>query len=363
MRINFIIFFCTLLFSISAQNNLHLYSVNGEKFKLYANGKQVNENVQASVLGSNITEDTLKIKVEFTNRSVGETTIYLMEKGKPIKNTEFNYSVDIKNNKVKFNFEGTKQVVNPPNPLVPVKPVIDTSAKYRNNLLGHYCELKSGKALYFNNLPKTGDCKTPMPPSYINYLNILMSKAQIDDDKYSIAENTTRNNCINVAQLNKILSHIVFEIEKIKLIKSAYFQLTDKNNVKNLDSTFKLESSKRELSIFLKNTDDYKVRSGVSCTVAAKQGDIDQLADNLAIYTTDTERFIVFKKVYADLCYSAAQSKIILSKFIHDREKLDAAKLLYFYSVEKNNFLSISDVFSYKNSAADLKEFIDKQNN
>jgi hypothetical protein len=363
VRITFIIFFCTLLFSISSQNNLNLYSVSGDAFNLYTNGKLINEIAQASVLNGKIMTDTLRVKVEFANKLTGEGIIYLLEKGKPIKNTEFNYSIDVKNNKVKFNFEGTKQIVDPPNPLVPLKPVVDTTFKYRNNVLGHYCELKDGKAMYFNNLPKTGDCVIPMPAAYINYLNILMAKAQIDDDKFSIAENTTRNNCYNVAQLNKILLHIVFEIEKIKLIKLSYFHLTDKQNVKNLDSTFKLESSKRELAVFLKNTDQYKVKSGVNCLTADKTTDIDQFAANLGVYPNDTERFAVFKKVYSDHCYSVAQAKLILNQFIHDREKLDAAKLLYFYSIEKNIFLSLSDVFSYTSSASELKEFIDKQQN
>ncbi len=363
MRILSISLFCILLFSVTSQNNLNLYSINGEIFKVYANGKIINQNAEASVLIEDVAEDTIKIKIEFENKVTGEQTLYLLEKGKEIKNTEFDYSIDAKSNKVKFTFEGTKQIINPPNPIVPIKPVVDTTFKYRNTLLGHYCELKDGKPTYFNNTPKTGDCKIAMPNTYLNYLNVLMSKAQIEDDKYNIAENTTRNNCISVAQLNKILLHIVFEIEKLKLIKLSYFHLTDKNNLKNLDSTFKLESSKRELALFLKSADDSKLKSEVICIVATKDIEITQFSDNLTIYNNDSERFAVFKKTYPNFCYSAAHISLILSKFIHDREKLDAAKLLYFYCVEKDNFLNISDVFSYKNTFAELQEFVAKQKN
>jgi hypothetical protein len=190
-----------------------------------------------------------------------------------------------------------------------------------------------------------------------------MSKAQIEEDKFTIAENTTRNNCVNVAQLNKMLIHITYEIEKIKLIKLSYYSLTDKSNVKNLDSTFKLESSKRELASFLKNADDYKIKTGINCIVPATEGELNQLYSDLSVYNNDTERLQYLKKKYVDYCYSANQVKLILGVFLHDREKLEAAKLLYVYSTEKDNFLIISDVFSYNTTAAELKEFVAKQKN
>ncbi len=363
MRYAFLIFFGLQLFQGIAQNHLHLYSRNGEAFKAYAEGKLLNETPQASILVGNILDDTLQIKVEFTNKRTGRQLLYFLEKGKSVKNTEFDYSVDTKTNKVKFTFEGTKQIISLPSPLVPLKPVIDTSAKYRNTILGHYCELKDGDPVYFNNLPKTGDCKTAMPASYLNYLAILMNKAEIDDDKFSIAENTTRNNCISVGQLNKILVHIVFEIEKLKLIKLSYSNLTDKNRSKHLDSTFKLESSKKELASLLQNVGDLKLHSGVTCTLEAKQSDIEQMNAKLTVYDNDSERLMQFKKMYVDNCYSSTQIKLILNKFVHDREKLEAAKLIFFYCTDKENFLNISDLFSYTTTEADLKEFVAKQKN
>jgi len=358
-----IILFCLFGLFITAQNDLGLLSIDGTVFKVYINDSAVNKTAEASVLMKGIRKDTLKIKVELDNKLTSVQTLYFLEQGKPAKNTEFDYIVEVKNNQLKLVYSGTKKIVKLPDPLVPVKPVVDTSAKYRNNVLGHYLELKNGNAIYFNNIPNAGACKNPMPQSYINYLKILMSKTQVEDDKFVIAENTTRNNCVSVSQLINILSYIEYEIEKLKLIKLSYFHITDLNNRKNLDSTFKLESSKRELLSFFSKAEEYKEKTGVACTVAAKENEISDLYAKLSIYNNDTEKFTVLKKTYADFCYSVNQVKLLTGLFIHDREKIDAAKLLYFYCTEKDNFLNIADVFSYNSSIADLKEFVAKQKN
>jgi hypothetical protein len=47
--------------------------------------------------------------------------------------------------------------------------------------------------------------------------------------------------------------------------------------------------------------------------------------------------------------------------FIHDREKTEVAKLLYFYCPEKENYLSLLDLFSYNESKNTLRNFVEKQ--
>lgn len=356
----FILFILTVR-GMNSQNNLRLYTGSGELFTVRAGDSVINKKPDVDVLIENISDDSLTVKIEFENKLSKQTTLYLLEKKKVVKNKEFKYLVSIHNNKIKISFAGTEDILPLPSPLVPIKPVVDTSYKLRNNILGHYCELKEGKSLYFNNIPKTGDCHTPMPHVYLKYINMLMSRAQTEDDKFSIAENTCKNNCLSVSQLNKILPYIPYEIEKLKLIRMAYFNITDKGHRIKLDSTLKLESSKKELQSFFANANDYKLKSGISCTVSATETEINKFNEKLSVYSNDAERFEAFKKMYVDLCYNTAQVKVILTPFIHDREKLEAAKLLYYHCIDKDNFMSLVDVFSYNTTVADLNDFVSKQ--
>ncbi|MGZ3899982.1 MAG: DUF4476 domain-containing protein [Bacteroidia bacterium] len=363
MKLSYFIPLLLLAVSSVSQNNLRLYTGSDEPFTVFTGDSTVNKKPEVDVLIENIVNDTIKVNIEFANKLKGSAVLYLLEKREPVKNKEFKYLLETKNNKVKFTFAGTEDILPLPSPLVPVKPAVDTSYKLRNNVLGHYCELKEGKAIYFNNLPKAGECVTPMPGAYINYMNSMMLRAHVDDDKYTIAENTCLNNCISVSQLNKMLSYIIYELEKLKLVKLAYFHITDKENRNRLDSTFKLESSKKELAYFFKNSNDYKLSSGNNCVKASSEAEIAELCKSLSIYSNDSERFNAFKKTYANLCYTSGQIKLILNQYVHDREKLDAARLLYYHCTDKENFLNIIDVFSYTTTAAELKDFVSKQKN
>jgi hypothetical protein len=361
MREIFVLLFILTCITFDAQNKLHLFSGSGETFIAFADNTIINEIPQASILSKNIFEDTVQIKISVSDKEIINETIYLLDKKKTVSGKEFSYRIEKKKDKYNLIFSGINDIKAFPEPLVPLKPVIDTSFKYKNNVLENYCELKNGKPVYFNNLP-AGECEKAMPQSYMNYLSVLMKKAQTDDDKFLIAENTAKNNCLSVSQFNKILTYIPYELEKLKLLRAGYFNLIDKHNRKNIDSSFKMESSKRELVSFFKNAEDYKESKNAGCTSSSGDDIIGLFSERLSVYNNDNERFSVFKKQYQDYCYNTEQVKKILALFIHDRERLDTAKLLYFYCTDKEKFSKLNESFSYTTSFAELQDFIKKQN-
>jgi hypothetical protein len=361
MKIYISLLFVFILDLVLAQNNVRIFSGNGELFTVSAFDTLHNKVPQTNVLIQNIYDDTLRLKIEFENKKKFETTIFIFEKGKTTKNKEFNYRIIIEQDKIKLNYNGYYDIVKLPQPLVPEKPIIDTTAKYKNTRLGHFCELKDSRPVYYNNIPKDGGCIAGMPEEYLNYTNLLMVKAQVVDDKFIIAENVCRNNCLTIVQLNFILKYIEFELEKLKLIKIAYFNLADTNNKKDLEKAFRFESSVAELNTFFKTAVDPKTLATKNCKTASSIEEIKNLQAQLSVYTNDAQRYEAFKKSYEEFCYSKDQIIIILNTFIHDREKLDAAKMLYFRCSEKDNFLLIADVFSYNETISELKDFVSKQ--
>ena len=359
-------YFLTILFIVTinfffSQNNLRVFSGHGELFKITAFDSIQNQVAQTNVLIQSIYEDTLHIKIEFEDKTKFESGVYLFEKGRPTKNKEFNYRISRENGKLKLSYAGYFEIKKLPDPLVPEKPILDTTTKYKNKRLGHFCELKYDKPIYFNNLPKDGNCIAGMPPEYLNYTNLLMVKVQVDDDKYLIAENICRNNCLTVEQLNFILKYIDFEIEKLKIIKIAFFNLSDRINKKELQKAFRFESSINELNAFFKTAIDPKTQSKTNCKTASGDTEIKNLEDKLSLYINDTQRLETFKKLYIEFCYSKKHCSSILKLFLHDRERLEAAKMLYYKCVEKEKFLDISEIFSYNETISALKDFVEKQ--
>ncbi|MDX2172631.1 MAG: DUF4476 domain-containing protein [Bacteroidota bacterium] len=321
----------------------------------------INEHEAANVLALNIMDDTVTIQIDLSNNSKAQKKIYLLEKGKVTINKEFNYKVENIKNKLVISFVNVSEIQKLIDPIVPPKPIIDTSNKYRNNILGHFCEIKNDIPIFFNNLPKQGTCSVPMPMEYLNYTALLINKAEVPDDKYNILENVVRNNCISIDQLSSMLKYIDYEVEKLKLIKQAYFHFSDKSNSKKLENSFTYESSKTELDNFLNEVKTNKQILNSACEKQAEDIEIKSFLEKLSVLGNDAERFQNFKKLYTNYCYSSAQAKQVIQVFIHDREKLDVAQLLYYYCTDKQNFNTISDIFSYKQTESDLQDFIEKQ--
>lgn len=356
MRLACLFLFLNCLLA-SSQNNVNIIGEE-KRINVSVNGILINKTPQAIVTISAIKLDTLNLKIDVENNGSFNQTIYLLNKKEKTKHCEFNYLLNT--NKKTLNYIGSYELDNLVNFTIPPKPVEDTSYKYSNNILEHFCEIKNDKPEYFNNKPN-GPCLKPMPDSYTGYAVVLISKAQTPDQKYNILESVFRNNCVTVKQTQFMLDFISFEVERLKLLKSAYPSIVDKNNLEQLSSSFKFEASKNELSMFLKENKNKKETFYEKCTVASNLSEVDQFIGLLSVCSNDGERTLLFNKQYNDFCVTTETATKILNTFIHDREKLDCSKLLYFKCIDKQNYRQIGSVFSYKDSESELFGFIEKQ--
>lgn len=356
MKLAYLLLLLNYFVAVS-QNNVNIISEE-QRISIRVNGSPVNKTPQAIVTIGAVKFDTLNLNIEIENLGNFNQTIYLLNKKEKTKHVEFNYLVNT--NKKTLNYLGSYELDNLINFTIPPKPAEDTSYKYSNNILERFCEIKNDKPEYFNNKPN-GPCLKPMPDTYTGYAVVLISKAQTPDQKYNILENVFRNNCVTVKQTRFMLDFISFEVERLKLLKSAYPSIVDKNNLEQLSSSFKFDASKNELSMFLKENKNKKETVYEKCAVASNPAEVDQFVGLLGVCSNDGERTLLFNKQYNDFCVTTETATKILNTFIHDREKLDCSKLLYFKCVDKQNYRQVGGVFSYKESESELFGFIEKQ--
>jgi hypothetical protein len=78
-----------------AQNNLVVFSENGEKFFLLVNGIKQNITPETNVKVTDLIHPQYKVKVMFEEKAKGviDQTVYMMDGGEPVKNHEFVYNV------------------------------------------------------------------------------------------------------------------------------------------------------------------------------------------------------------------------------------------------------------------------------
>jgi hypothetical protein len=241
-------FFLLWIGKLGSQNNVRFYSADGSVFKLKMMGSVVNKVAEASVLVESVASDTLKFSIQFERGEEIAMVVYLLDKGKKTLNKEYDFKI-IPAPEVKAVFTGMYDPVVLPNPLVPKPPVVDSSArvKQNSNLVSHFYELKEGKPAFFNNIPGEGGCREPMPASYLDHAEQLMRSATTDYIKYSVAVSVCQNNCLSTGQLISLMKYIDYELDKLKLAKLALPVLTDPDNLNQVARSFKFDSSFQEL--------------------------------------------------------------------------------------------------------------------
>jgi Domain of unknown function (DUF4476) len=343
-----------------AQNNLRLLSANGEPIKVSINNKVFNQIAQAEILIENILQDTITIKFEFENKQNLSTSIFLLNKGLKDKHKEHYYFVSQKKGELILEFKSISEIIDLPRHIVPLKPSVDSS-KYKN-IIDHLCEIKNEKAEFFNNLPAQSTCKNPMPDVYLQHLNLLMKKATKADQKLYLGEEICKNNCLSITQLKNIIGHLEVEFDKLIVAKLGFFNLVDTSHKFNILKEFKFEASIKDMKDFLMNSKSYQSRYSVNCSVVTDDSFVNTFIQKLVDAGNDSYRLDLLKKNYYNYCFSVKQISRILETFFHDRERFQACKLVYFKCSEKDNFIVLTESFSYPQFISQLKEFINSQN-
>jgi hypothetical protein len=57
-------------------------------------------------------------------------------------------------------------------------------------------------------------------------------------------------------------------------------------------------------------------------------------------------------------CYTVSQVRLILKAFVHDRDRLEAAKFLYNSTLDKSDFEKLTEEFNYPQWQEEFREFI-----
>ncbi len=357
-RLLVLILFGTFL---QAQNNLIIYSSNGKAFHLSSKNIAVNETTAAEYSFPNLLIDTIDLTLISKNKKIKlNSTVYLLNKGAKTTNKTFIYALETDTVKSKFNlrFLGIQDSPKLPNPLVPDVPYIDTSYKMLNKLYGDIFELKDGKPLFFNNLPKSKKCLTPTSDKNVSHVLNLNKKTNVKTDRVKFSLETINNNCVTCAQVALLCQTLDFELDRIKVIKEAFKNITDPENKKLLEESVTFESGKKEIRESLVIKSQNQLKNTKVCAVAVPDSVVKLLYDNLKLYNNDFDRVIYLKSIDKNNCYTSIQLKNLLNTFLHDREKLEVCKLYYHNIVDKENLESYNDVFSFNETYNKYLDFL-----
>ncbi len=359
----FFIIFLSSCFVCSSQvlnNNLVVFSENGNPFTLYVNGELINNEPQVNIKAFNISEGWCKLKAIFEkDNTVVSDSIHI----KPFqKNSykEITYSIKQGAKGNKFVFVSMSDLSAPQTPKVPEPPVIKGPVA-DNNLYGNLYRAKDNKPVFFRNYnDTTGKCKLSLSDDDVLHGINLITKSNDIHDKYSYTETIIEYNCYTVNQLSPFLSLLETEMDKLKIAKRAYPHLTDKNNIHKIGELFLFKSVKEEFEYFLEETANKEHQLSLKCAVAVSDGKVSEIINMIKKENYEHDKLRVAKEQTVNNCLSSAQVKKILDIFNHDRERMDFVISAYNVTIDKENFKILEENFQFSENKTEFLKFISK---
>ncbi len=307
----FLVFFFTKNFS---QNNLVIYTEQGEGFTVILNGIRQNSLPETNVKITGLIQPSYKLKIIFSDKALSDVdqTVYLMEGGNPVQGVEFSYSVVKKDEKYKVklkSYAAINQLPPPPPeqaiivysttpaPLITTTTTTTTTTGYNGNAddnvslgvnvngIGLNMNVNINDGMDINNsttytetthtttstaINSTGTmpvtyvvpgynghlgCSHPMPQSEFTQAKQSISSKSFEDSKLTIAKQVISANCLASSQIKEIMLLFSFEDTRLDLAKYAYSYTYDIGNYYKLNDAFTFESSIDELNSY---TQKYK---------------------------------------------------------------------------------------------------------
>ena len=244
IRILLVLSFC-ISGLLKAQNNLILLTESGAPFWLYLNEQKINDSAQSIVKAAKIWDDTCRLKVVYADKKLSDfiATAYFLQNGKSCKNLEFTYSVEKVKGKSVLTFVSTNILL-----------ADSVSLKKQAARVKYFAIVQKkeqdAKNKSAGNYPSPTLCTKLMNDSLLEKEIAQLKTNHIERERTKDAKWLISNNCLNVVQMEKILTAFDYDDAKLVLSEFAYDYITDKQNFLNLVNSLMHKYEKEELNTF-----------------------------------------------------------------------------------------------------------------
>jgi hypothetical protein len=403
--------FLLTFIGIKAQNNLVVFSENGEKFFLIINGVKQNLEAETNVKVTDLIQPTYKAKIIFEDKSKGvvDQNIYFMQGGEPVKNHEFVFSVGIKkkgiykarpvsavaiapqtksdpeqtvvhyatteptkaNNNVisDGNSSGTINIDddgtalnNTTNTNTQIQTITKTQTQSNANANPNNSNVAVNLSINENNLGMNGGGSISMNGGVsTSSSNAATTNANTSNSSGGMNVNTNNlgmNGGGNV-NMNGGLTTTTSQTVTTTTTKTSGGTTATKANSMSSEGGTKTPTTTTKARAQVDN--GAMSSTGGGCA-AMSTADFNAAKESIGSKSFDDSKLKVAKQVLDNNCMSSAQVKEVIGLFSFEQSKLDLAKYAYGRTTDKNNYYKINDAFTFESSITELDNHIKKSN-
>jgi len=319
-------------------NNLVIFSQDGNKFSVILNGLQQNESPATNVKVSGLDAPNYKVKIVFENQAVPpfDQTVYLMEGGAEVDNKEFSYSLEMKKNgEWKLKPNSIADVSTSPPPADQVVYVYNTS----------------GPATPKTTTTTVSTTTTTGQPGIVN-INMGTTAQTTQQTTTTTSGTTTQQTTTTTTSGAPNATGVNMNVGGVGMNVVVY---------DNMGGTTQQTTTTTTTQTTDVAEPEPQVNDATHCYWPMTSSEFANAKASVEKQSFEDQKLKVAKQILSTNCMTSAQVKEIMAMFSFEETKLDWAKFAYGKTTDPNNYYQLNDGFTYPSSVDALNSYIETQ--
>jgi hypothetical protein len=318
--------------SLAAQNNtLVVFSENGERFYLILNGLRQNEKPETNVKVNGLNNQNYKAKIIFEQKKPDfNGTVYLMDGGNTVSNSEFTYALINKKGKYKLRYNGFAPIpqapVTAPNQVVYVFNPNGNAVQQTTTSAGISV---GGVTIGMGQTTTTTNGQQVVNPNGTTTTTTTNGQQVINPNGTTTTTTTSNPDNVNIG-VNAGGVGVNVTLPTNGAVTTTQTTTTTTNGTVNPNG----------------------------CYYPMAPGDFSKAKESVSTKTFEDSKLTVAKQILNTNCLSSAQVKEIMQLFTYEETKLDWAKFAYGKTTDRGNYFLLNDAFQYETSITELNNYM-----
>ncbi|MEO5644209.1 MAG: DUF4476 domain-containing protein [Bacteroidia bacterium] len=333
-------------FAQVSNNNLVVFSQDGDKFSLIVNGLRQNEKPETNVKVTGLNAANYKVRVIFENGNLApiDQNIYMMDQGENVTNKEITYV--IANTKKGMKLKGQSVAdITPQGAAAPGQVIYVFNPSGNANPYSTTTTTTSTTGTTTG----TGVIMTTTTPVPAQQTTTTVSDGM--GGTTSSTTTTTTTGTVDNASVGMNVGGVGVGIN---------ININDGMGGTTTSSTTTTTTSSSSTSTSgTMPTGTTTTTTSNQCMYPMGSSDFENAKKSVSGQSFEDQKLKIAKQVLNTNCMSCAQVKEIMSLFSFEETKLDWAKFAYGKTTDFNNYYQLNDGFTYSSSVDDLNSYIE----
>lgn len=224
-----------------------------------------------------------------------------------------------------------------------------------------------------NNNPSQYQVNYSLIPSYSGYINCnkgsllddidklveAVASESFGDDKLKVIRQATKQTCLSVSDIEKLIEEFNHSSEKMELLKWAWDYTYDIDNFYKLSSSMTFSGDKEELDQFI----DQQPTSHFQYVYSTDNSDgalidADDLEERMENESFADNKMLLAKQALVSRYISVEQIKQLAPQFSHESDLLEFIEMAYPRTLDQENFYTLNEILTFSSSKDKLDEII-----